>query len=315
MKEAMDDIRAEHVGEAIHRALTNPGGTSLEAITESYQKMTQSIGDGFSDINEKAAGLSDTRENVETVADSIGLLQTAMENGAYTCEEKVAEIKQLFEQLLTDSQTVFDKEYDVIVAGLLGAFSDSMDGIGIEMPELMRLLNQTKSEHHKTLDEQIAAWEELEEKWENGALSEAEYTAELGNILTKINELNGATETYAQTVSHLQEFGSIDLDMMFSEGKLNTEYFRGQLTAYAETVTDTKGIITTGLKENETAWNSMIEEAKRQGDEYAAIKYAEILRMETYSKGNFWKGSRILLRRQSGNIRNTIVGVRQRTPM
>lgn len=52
MKEAIDDIRTEHVGEAIHRALTNPGGTSLEAITESCKKMTQSIGDGFSAINE-----------------------------------------------------------------------------------------------------------------------------------------------------------------------------------------------------------------------------------------------------------------------
>lgn len=206
------------VWNSIGDAMTKPGGTPVEEITAKYDNAFARITEGFNMIAVKSEGLDVLKTGMSEASSEVNLLAFAFENGAAVTDEKIDEITTSFNRLLTDSQSIFNQEYDVIMAGLAGAFGETLTQLGYQVPEIIGYLDEIRGSHELEIQAIQNKMEELKTSYANGEIDAQEYGAAILEQAQKYREITGETDTYKEAVSGLSEtISSVDMSGLVTE--------------------------------------------------------------------------------------------------
>lgn len=282
VKEAMDDIEAESTMNSVGNALRNPGGTPLDQITHEYQDMVNGISDSFDKINQKAEELDATKQHAKETSESIDLIKFAIDNGSSVAEEKIPELRELFNNLLNDSKSIFEQEYDVIMLGISGSLQQSMIDAGYSIEQIVGMMDSLKSSHQQAIDEITKKNAELEQSYANGEISNEEYTATMMENYTQLAELTGKTDEYANAISGVSDAVSgVDFSQFINEdNELNTAALADQFSRLSETASEAKDSIHLSSDSLTTALSDYETEALRVGDSEAISLFSDAISLE-----------------------------------
>lgn len=279
IKDAINDIEAEAAMNTVGNALKNPGGTPLDEITSAYQDMVSSISDGFDKINQKASELNQTKEHARETSESIDLIKFAIDNGSTVAEEKIPELTQLFNSLLSDSKSIFEEEYDVIMLGISGSLQQSLIDAGYSIEQIVGMLDSLKSSHQQSIDEITKKNAELEESYANGEISNEEYTQAIMSNYSELAELTGRTDEYADAVSKVSDaIKGVDFsDFINADNTVNTEKLANEFYKLSETVGQAKESIYLSSDSLVSALEDYQEEAVRMKNSEAVNLIGNII--------------------------------------
>lgn len=282
VKSALDDIEAESTMNSVGNALRNPGGTPLDQITHEYQDMVNGISDSFDKINQKAEELDATKQHAKETSESIDLIKFAIDNGSSVAEEKIPQLKELFNNLLNDSKSIFEQEYDVIMLGISGSLQQSLIDAGYSIEQIVGMMDSLKSSHQQAIDEITQKNAELEQSYVNGEISNEEYTAAMMENYTNLAELTGKTDEYANAISGVSDAVSgVDFSQFINEDNtLNTAALADQFSRLSETANEAKDSIHLSSDSLTTALSDYETEALRVGDSEAASAISDMLSSE-----------------------------------
>lgn len=266
---AFDEIKENSAMEAVGNALKNPGGTPLEEITANYQTAISEIGGGFDTINKKSSELETTKQNVKQTTDSIDLIAFAMENGTAVTAEKIDELTGLFEQLVVDSESLFEQEYNIIMTALAGSLGDAVEQAGLKIPEFVAQLDKLKTDYQRTLDEITQSNATLAEELSAGEITQAEYAQSLMENYQKIAELTGKTDEYTKSVNSVSDAVSgVDFSQFVNEDNtLNTAALAEEFDNLATTAINAKDTINLSSETVTGALTDMQTKFQALGDE------------------------------------------------
>lgn len=282
VKSALDDIEAESTMNSVGNALRNPGGTPLNQITQEYQDMVNGISDSFDKINQKAEELDATKQHAKETSESIDLIKFAIDNGSSVAEEKIPELRELFNNLLNDSKSIFEQEYDVIMLGISDSLQQSMIDAGYSIEQIVGMMDSLKSSHQQAIDEITQKNAELEQSYANGEISNEEYTAAMMENYTQLAELTGKTDEYADAISGVSDAVSgVDFSQFINEdNELNTAALADQFNRLSETANEAKDSIHLSSDSLTSALSDYETEALRIGDSEAASAISDMLSSE-----------------------------------
>lgn len=282
IKSAIDDIEAESVMNTVGNALRNPGGTPLGQITQEYQDMVNGISNGFDRINEKAEELDATKQHAKETSDSIDLIKFSIDNGVSVAEEKIPELRELFNNLLNESKSIFEQEYDVIMLGISGSLQQSMIDAGYSIEQIVGMMDSLKSSHQQAIDEITQKNADLEQSYANGEISNEEYTASIMENYTQLADIIGKTDEYANAITGVSDaVRGIDFSQFINkDNELNTAALADQFNRLSETANDAKDSIHLSSDSLTSALSDYETEALRIGDSEAASAISDMLSSE-----------------------------------
>lgn len=272
INDAFEDIRVEKTGNIIKEALTNPGGTPLEELTNSYKDLINDIKGGFDEINEKSKELETTQNNAEKTSKKIDLIKFAIENGSEATEEDTKKIKEAFESLLTDSKSIFEQEYDVIMTGISGSLKQSLIDAGYSVEEIVGVMDNLKDGHQKDIEEIEKNNKELEESFKKGEISSSEYAEKMLENYDKLGKITGKTDEYASSIDKVSEAVSgVDLSKIINDDNtINTQALAEQFDSLSKTAGEAKESIYASSDSMIKALETYREEALRTKNSDAA---------------------------------------------
>lgn len=273
---------------SVGTALAAPNGTPIEDISNHYTEMFNKIEDGFSQVSKAADGLDSVRTNVEDTSDKIDLIAFAMEHGALITESKCAEIKQLFNDLLGESQTIFDQEYDVIVAGIAGSLGDAAEAAGLSVDSILGSMNKLKSDHDKAVEEIKKSQADLDKSFEENAISQEEYYKKTVENARKLRDVNGDVDAYSSSVDGLNkvvkdvDFSGLvtSFDGVYS---LDMSGLSAQLTQVGNAYEDASKSVSEASGEMQKSFADYASYAQSIGDTENASLFRKLADMETKS--------------------------------
>lgn len=134
VKEAMDEIVDEKVGDAIYDAFSNPGGVPIDTVVSNFTDSIEEAGKGFSTISEKSNEMDNVQKNIQDTWIEITRIETAMDNGVLSVEEGKEKLAGLFGELATLTEQKFATMEQTVIAayGEGGALHDALENIGVD---------------------------------------------------------------------------------------------------------------------------------------------------------------------------------------
>lgn len=270
INDAFDTIRAQEIGESIKNAMSNPGGVPLSEVTAQFSDAIGKIGESFTVITEKAAGLEQADSHIRDTWMEIEKIETAMDTGVMSVEEGTAELTRLFGEL---SQTASDKfgqlEDTLLVAfGENGVLNEVFERLGISTDNTTSTIIQLNDKVEKRIEELTKLLAETDPTNPQYAT----YKEELAGLMAQTDELTQAISNYDAALQ------SIDYsDLILPDGTLDTtalQNFLDELKTATETAnTDIENAINTTRQSLEQEKNL----AESLGDWVAAEEIQEKL--------------------------------------
>ncbi len=282
ISDAFKDIKAESAMQSIANALKKPGGTPIEDLTELYSDTIGKIKSGFDDINVKSEELKTTQTNAEKTSKKIDLIKFSIENGSKATKEKTTEIKQAFDSLLSDSKSIFEQEYDVIMTGISGSLQQSLTDAGYSVEQIVGVMDSLKTEHQKEIEEIEKNNEKLKTSFENGKISIQEYAAKMLENYEKLGEITGKTDEYSSAIEKVSEAAKgVDLSgIVNKDNTINTGLLAEQFKGLSTTATEAKQSINDSSAGLTAALNDYAKEAERTKNSEAATAISDMLSAE-----------------------------------
>lgn len=279
---ALNTIKENAAMDAVADSLRNPGGVPLSEITSSYQDMVESISASFDSINAKSAELETTKKNVEDTASAIDLIAFGLENGSKVAQSKVPELEELFGNLLTESKSIFEQEYDVIMLGISGSLQQSLIDAGYSIEQIIGLMDGLKSSHEQAIDDIASKNDELKQSFEDGQISQEEYTKKLLENYEQLSQITGETDKYSDSINKVTEAASgVDLSSFINEDNtFNTAKLADEFDRLGDTADEAKDSIYSSSENLTTALNNYATEAQRIGDSEAMTAISAALEAE-----------------------------------
>ncbi len=200
--DTMEEARLEMVFDTIK----NSGTEAVSVLNERFSEFTSNLLGNTDAIKSKLQSVEDTRESIHNTRENIGKIGEAISLGAYTVDEKVGEIKDSFEQLLTDTQNIFQQEYDAIVMGLAGSLGDTLSAMGVSVPELTNLLRKVKEAAEESVAETKGKFDELNKAWDDGSISAEEWEKGMMECFSNMQNLDiSGVDKAADSMDNLKE--------------------------------------------------------------------------------------------------------------
>lgn len=282
ISKAFSDIKADSAMDAVATALKEPGGTPIEDFTNSYVDLINGIKVGFDEINEKSRELQVTQQNVENTSKKIDLIKFSIENGSKVTKEKTTEIKQAFDSLLSDSKSIFEQEYDVIMSGISGSMKQSLIDAGYSIEQIVGVMDSLKTEHQKDIEEIEENNEKLKTSFEKGKISSQEYAEKMLENYEKLGEITGKTDEYSSAIDKVSEAAKgVDLSGIVSkDNTVNTGLLAEQFKSLSDTATEAKQSISDSSAGLTTALEDYAKEAERTKNSEAATAISDMLSAE-----------------------------------
>lgn len=282
INKAFEDIKADSAMNAVATALKEPGGTPIEDFTNSYVDLINGIKVGFDEINEKSRELQVTQQNAENTSKKIDLIKFSIENGSKVTKEKTSEIKQAFDSLLSDSKSIFEQEYDVIMTGISGSLQQSLVDAGYSVEQIVGVMDSLKTEHQKDIEEIEKNNEKLKTSFEKGKISSQEYAAKMLENYEKLGEITGKTDEYSSAIEKVSEAAKgVDLSgIVNKDNTINTGLLAEQFKGLSTTATEAKQSISDSSAGLTAALNDYAKEAERTKNSEAATAISDMLSAE-----------------------------------
>lgn len=252
--DTMEEARLEMVFDTIK----NSGTEAVSVLNERFSEFTSNLLGNTDAIKSKLQSVEETRESIYNTRENIGKIGEAISLGAYTVDEKVGEIKDSFEQLLTDTQNIFQQEYDAIVLGLAGSLGDTLSAMGVSVPALTNLLRKVKDAAEESVAETKEKIDELNGALDDGSISAEEWEKGISECLSNMQnwDISGVDKA-AESMDNLKEkfnfsewikdnsldtsavdefLGSLNTTFNDAEAELNTscDSFKGILDDFQE---------------------------------------------------------------------------------
>lgn len=236
INQAMDNITKNSMFETLEAK----GGVSLKSLGDVALNTFGVITNGVDATIEKLNNIESTKESINSTIESIGGIQRAIDNGAYSASEKVPQIIEQFQGLLNDSKTVLEEEYDVIVQNLVGAWADVLTAQGKSVPEYVRGLLDMKNQGNEALSELEGSFNSLAKQYEEGKISAEEFDAQLTPLIETIRRVYGdkIADSAAAAVQNLGD--ALNMSQYMGENGFAVESFQADLEAVTQSAQDAR---------------------------------------------------------------------------
>lgn len=206
-------------------ALQNTGTVTMKELGDVAKDSFGKITDGITETTDKLKNISEVKENLEETTDNVNLLKTAVEDGAYTTNEKMPEIIEQFQNLLSESKNVFNDEYDVIVGNVVGAWKDILEAQGVAIPEYVAQLASLRDKGNESFTSMSSDLETLIQQFNDGKISEEEFLNAATPLIDKISSINSDKSVDNATLA-IQGFGgALDISQYMTESGLDVQRF------------------------------------------------------------------------------------------
>lgn len=206
-------------------ALQNTGTVTMKELGDVAKDSFGKITDGITETTDKLKNISEAKENLEETTDNVNLLKTAVEDGAYTTNEKMPEIIEQFQNLLSESKNVFNDEYDVIVGNVVGAWKDILEAQGVAIPEYVAQLASLRDKGNESFTSMSSDLETLIQQFNDGKISEEEFLNAATPLIDKISSINSDKSVDNATLA-IQGFGgALDISQYMTESGLDVQRF------------------------------------------------------------------------------------------
>ena len=259
INQALDEAVDESIGNTIRDALTVPGGVPLDEITENFASYMSNIGESFSVIAEKSAGMKEADTNIKNTVTEIEKIKTAMDNGVLSVEEGKEKLATLFEDLSIIATDKFGNISALIVGafGENGAVSEAFEKAGGNATELVSVAIGLESEATARLAELRTLMSDLSPQ-------DPEYNAYYEEYLRIIGVADDATVAVDNFKLSLE---SIDLSsILTNENKLDTSALENCLSTISMSYADTENIVTDSVSGINTSLSELLKAARELGD-------------------------------------------------
>lgn len=272
----VNDALEEMQLESMLASLKENGTVTLEELQNSFETAISGVSSYADEAKEKISSISESKSSIEETAESIGLIVSAVQNGAYEIEQKIPDIIEQFELLLTETKKVFNEEYDVIVGNIAGAYADILEAQGASVPEMIqefaKLRDETMSAY-SALEEQAKS---LEEQYSSGSISADEFWNQYVPIMQKINEFNkeGELDKTAQSLENL--YGTLDMSKYIDGSEFNLNAFTDDLLQFIQVAEDGKNSVLELGEASEEYLDNILREAESVGVD--TTKYSELIK-------------------------------------
>lgn len=269
---AMEEVEAERFGEIVSNALTNPGGISLDEISNQYTNLMGAISEGFSQITDASSELNTANTNIQSTQAEIQRIQIAMDEGVISVEEGTKKLSELFSQLAT----IAEEKFKAMQLTLIGAFGEggalqsSYENMGIETENLLQKtmqVNDKAMDRIKEIVQELSTMDPSNPKY-------LDLQQEMYNLLGTTDELKTAINDYKVFVDSTE----IDLSKLIGEGELNSEYLTSFLDKIVSATQDAEGDISEAEAGINSTFNELLEQAKALGDSEAIELYNAALK-------------------------------------
>lgn len=232
--DAFEEIKAEKIGNAIHDALTSPGGTPIETISDNFKSAMQSISDGFSVVNERSQELDTSQKNIQDIWLEIEHVQDSLNAGVITTEEATTQLSALFGSLAEAAQSKFGALEETLIAafGENGALKDAYSAIGVDTSEVISnalQLNEQASKRMSEITAEMANLDPTSEKY-------YELEQELASITAGVDDFSVALDNYNYKIDTIK---GVDISTFIKDdGSLDTEAFSNFLNGITTAMSD-----------------------------------------------------------------------------
>ena len=221
-------------------------GAYIGDIADAYDRLMDSIVSTNQPIIDNQTNIDSLRGSVNNTTESIDAIATALSIGSVTASEKIEEIKTLFGQLKTDTQTIMDDIYNNIVTAVGGSFGEALLKAGESIPEVMAILQQIRGEGVDTLTSLQTELDNLSTDLESGKITQEEFGTRWLEIEEKMNALIGTTDEYTGVFDTLKEsIGNIN----WGDEDAKTNFF-SQVTASSTEAKDSINLASDSIIEN-----------------------------------------------------------------
>lgn len=265
IKDMKDELAEERVS-AMFENLENSGTVAISSLTENFATNAESISSSMESINEKINTIGQTNESINGTKDNIKKIAEAIELGAYTAEEKIPQLKGLFDQLLNDTRSVFDEQYNVIVEGLAGGFNDTLEAIGVSSPELIALIKRVRDGMTENIDAIQEEINQLDESYNNGEISAEEYYNRYGELVAQLSNTKVDTTQIDQAGDSFDNLkGKVNISEWIKDGQLDTSAVDETFKQLSQIFSDTKTNVETETDGIKQSLQSFYDEALAQG--------------------------------------------------
>ena len=242
VKQTRDEINESEIN-SVFTSIKENGVTSLEALGQAAERSFGQVTDGAEQAKEKLSSISMTKASIDATVENIDSIRRAVDAGAYSVSEKIPEIVEQFEDLLSDSKSIFEEEYAVIVGNLSGAWNDYLEAQGVAVPESIALLAKARDEAVVAFSDMEGAIKSLTEQYNNGEIGSEEYYEKISPLIDKLSSIN-KDGSIDNAVKSIQDFGgSLDMKQYIKDGSFDQAKFSSDIGSVGQAALDGKNNI------------------------------------------------------------------------
>lgn len=216
INDAFDTIRAQEIGESIKNAMSNPGGVPLSEVTAQFSDAIGKIGESFTVITEKAAGLEQADSHIRDTWMEIEKIEKSMDAGVISVDEGKQKLERLFGELATTASDKFGQLENVLLAafGENGVLTGVYERLGISTENTITRTIELHDKAKKRIEELSSALATMDPSNPNYAT----YKEELAALLSQTDELTDAVSSYQFALEQIDYS-----DLINDNGEINTD--------------------------------------------------------------------------------------------
>lgn len=261
---------------SMFETLETTGTATLEELGEVAIQSFDNITSGIDKTSEKLEELKTAKDNVDSTVDSIESIKIAIDNGAYSANEKVPEIIDQFQNLLDQSKKIFEEEYNVIAGNVMGAWADVLEAQGVAVPEAVAQLASLRDQGTAAYSDLESSLQSLIEQYNNGAISSEEFIQRSTPMFDQLKAFNdeGIVDKTAKSISDFG--GALDLSQYIDEDSFDTSGFESYVNTVTTTALDGKNNLQTIGEENNQAIADFRNQLDSLGVDTSSVDWAAL---------------------------------------
>ncbi len=252
------------------------GVFSLEELNTSFINTTKSISGEWVALNEKITPLEGLKTEVRNAVTEINKISRSINLGAYTAEQKIPDLISQFESLYSQTKTLMQEEYDVIIMGLSGALSDVLIANGENIPDLIAQYALVQAKGEEIVADVYKEYAEAKAKFEKD--NDAEAFAQTVYDLAQKLDTSGLSKALDTSTRAMEDFaGALNIEDYLTDNGLALDKFEQDIKAVSSAYTE--GL--TSIEEASTKYEDTLKawetEMQNLGIDTASTKVSDVL--------------------------------------
>lgn len=249
------------------------GGVTMQELGEQARTAFSNITQGLESMKNKISSMKETKENISETISEINLMREAIDKGAYTANEKIPQIIEQMQRLLSDSKTIFNEEYDVIVKGLCGSLGEALEAAGFSTSEIATNLATMKASGDESIGGLERRLKDLYVQFENGAISAEEFGSQSAPIIEILQKINADNAT--DSINKFSE--ALDVAKYTTANGFDTGTFEADIAQVGDALINARELVDTNAGGIKDSINKFITELEALGTDTSGIDWTAML--------------------------------------